>query len=303
MANCLRKYKAAAFTLVELLVVISIIAILIALLLPALSNAKQVALSAVCESNLRQIGQAYVEYSDANEDRQLPYAFEAAWYSWLPMPTAFNDGWTRLLSPYLTSQQPQYSNSGTFPDIELESAAEKAILTCPSTNNSGNIPNSWGPGSAAYAWRQWDGGASAQGGWIGSYGLNGWVFNNSDATSSNPDSEALYSWTLQGIGQATAQQDFWHSGAMNSSTPLLADSVWVDEFPLWKDVVPGQLSGYAMASYPTNGQETFPGGTMMGSMYIDRHQMAINIAFADGHVEHTPLTDLWKLEWTPNWVP
>src|SRR5262245_44586041 len=52
----LRSKQELAFTLIELLVVIAIIAILAALLLPALSSAKASGQSAVCKSNLRQIG-------------------------------------------------------------------------------------------------------------------------------------------------------------------------------------------------------------------------------------------------------
>ena len=74
MKNIFRNQtKLASFTLIELLVVIAIIAILAAILLPALNSARERGKSASCVSNLKQIGMAAAMYVDNFDGYMVPH--------------------------------------------------------------------------------------------------------------------------------------------------------------------------------------------------------------------------------------
>ncbi len=115
--------RATAFTVIELLVVVAVIAILVGLLLPALRNARESARSAACLSNQRQIGLAMYVYAG---DYRGFVAREGGWNA-TAGPVQTNIPWNVAYRPFMDD-----SASGEYSEEVNDLFAGAPYYRCPS---------------------------------------------------------------------------------------------------------------------------------------------------------------------------
>jgi prepilin-type N-terminal cleavage/methylation domain-containing protein len=147
--TCARASRLRGFTLIELLVVIAIIAVLAALVLPALARAKGQSQRAACVSNLRQIGVAFALYLDSYSDhfmdrRDLKSTLPGGYKPWTTWPTSDpRTAWATLVLKDQGADYPIWKCAAA-----LSSVAGNALQTVQAVSSVSNAP-----ASRYWAWR------------------------------------------------------------------------------------------------------------------------------------------------------
>jgi prepilin-type N-terminal cleavage/methylation domain-containing protein/prepilin-type processing-associated H-X9-DG protein len=253
---------APGFTLIELLVVIAVIALLVAILVPALTRVRNQARAVACQSNLRQWGQILAMYTQQN-DGYLPYGSWAVaiWLLRGKMPREVDD-------PEVPTRQHLVYAEGIrcCPMATQDPPGARARVGLNVYDGSHwrfELSVGYGP---FYSWvARWPPPA-----FRASYGFNDWLINGGPNRPRGADARSL-----------SKNVDAWRGQA---AIPLLLEC----------------LSPSARPSPPDDPPEleTFlAGGRDMLHVVLNRHSGFVNGVFLDWSVRKIGLKELWVLKW------
>jgi len=325
------------FTLIELLVVITIIAVMVSLLLPALNRAQLLSQSTGCLSNLRQLGDAFSEYLTTYQNRFLPYADTAPDVSvWMTQmvgflgnnPTPPISGTTYYPStaqlkvfqcpstaPFLTQPFPP------SPYLDYSKPSNRIALT---GSGVSKYPSGSNPDTAWEPWLFYTGypnnlAVQIPNIYAGSYGFNEFnssftyqpPWNTNTTGLGNPTgNEVTYPGNNYATDDGLYGYDVTGYFSMNNNmapgplTPLFGDCGWYDAWPNTSADY-AESATYTLKSTGSmmsmNGSYT-SFDNHLDRFVINRHNMAINMVFRDGHADNVPLSELWQLQWSADFM-
>ena len=257
MSTSQKKNNRKAFTLVKLLVVIAIIALLMAILMPALGRARKQAQAVICQSQLSSWGMALQLFAHDNDGYFLKsVSFETRNAA---------DWWMVGLLPYVGGEYDQQSEA-------------RKLFLCPTAAKSKNPPGCTRcPGTTFSAWGPFGPGNPDVGEWwdegsVGSYGINDWIANP-------PPDSGFWGFPTKYC---------WRSTSLKSAArvPVFLDCMYVSAYVLHFDEPPPFYDQYD--SWASNGIQMFA---------MDRHNGGTNAVFADWSVRKVGIKELWTLKW------